>query len=427
MTTTHDPTRTTGDTAKQAFPALVIGVGSALALIGISELADQLEHFLWDWLPDSFGTTGENRWWIFGMLTVVGLAVGLVVWLAPGHAGPDPATTGLVSAPLPLWVLPGLAVALVICLAGGTSLGPENPIIAINVGLAVWLLSRWLPNVPGAFGTVLAISGTVGAMFGTPVAAALLLTEMKEFHQRGSLWDNLFAPLVAAGSGGLTMYLLESPTLSVSVPKMGTPGWDDLLSGLVIAVIATLVTLVGLYAYNPLHKLFRLLPHPVFIFLAGGLVLGMLGAIGGEITLFKGLEQMKELTDTAGDYTVGGLILIALVKLGAMVVAATAGFRGGRIFPSVFIGLAIGQVAHAIDNDIPLALAIACGILGVVLVVSRDGWLSLFMAVAIVGDANVLPLLCLIILPVWLIVSARPEMIATPTEPAENQPPRQSA
>ncbi|MFI6441442.1 hypothetical protein [Streptomyces sp. NPDC050759] len=29
------------------------------------------------------------------MLTATGVTVGLVVWKVPGHAGPDPATTGL--------------------------------------------------------------------------------------------------------------------------------------------------------------------------------------------------------------------------------------------------------------------------------------------------------------------------------------------
>ena len=75
---------------------------------------------------------------------------------------------------------------------------------------------------------------------------------------------------------------------------------------------------------------------------AGGFLLGILGIVGGPITLFKGLEQMKELTANAGAYSAGGMGWVALVKLAALVIAATCGFRGGRIFPSVFIGVALG-------------------------------------------------------------------------------------
>ncbi|MNW60638.1 putative ion channel protein [compost metagenome] len=55
--------------------------------------------------------------------------------------------------------------------------------------------------------------------------------------------------------------------------------------------------------------------------------------------------------------------------------------------------------------------------LGVVLAVGRDGWVALFVAVAVVGDVGVLPLLCIAILPVWLLVRSAPEMLAAPEPP----------
>ena len=63
--------------------------------------------------------------------------------------------------------------------------------------------------------------------------------------------------------------------------------------------------------------------------------------------------------------------------------------------------------------------------LGVVLVVGRDGWLALFLAVAIPDDITLLPVMCVIVLPAWLLVSRAPEFrivpaaAAAPPEPAE--------
>ena len=69
-------------------PGIVVGVGSALALILLSVVAGQLEDVLWTWLPQQVGIDGTSPAWTIGMLTAVGLAAGLVVTFVPGHAGP---------------------------------------------------------------------------------------------------------------------------------------------------------------------------------------------------------------------------------------------------------------------------------------------------------------------------------------------------
>ena len=106
-------------------PALVVGAGSALALIGLTVVASGLEDILWTSIPAALGIDSASPGWIFATLTLTGIAIGIVVTLVPGHAGPDPATTGLTAPPLPAAVLPGLAIAVVLALGGGVSLGPE--------------------------------------------------------------------------------------------------------------------------------------------------------------------------------------------------------------------------------------------------------------------------------------------------------------
>ncbi|EST30198.1 hypothetical protein [Streptomyces roseochromogenus] len=73
------------------------------------------------------------------MLIATGLAVGLVAWRAPGHAGPDPAPLGLNAPVMAPAVLPGL--------------------------------------VPGALWPVPAEAATTGALFGTPVTATPVISE----------------------------------------------------------------------------------------------------------------------------------------------------------------------------------------------------------------------------------------------------------
>jgi len=390
--------------------AVAIGIGSALLLVASSALAARLQHFLWTWLPGRLSVDTDGPLWIITVLTATGLAVGLVVWKWPGGAGPDPATTSLVAAPSPPSAVPGLLITLILGLAGGVSLGPENPIIAVNVALAVYLGVRLLPGPGGATWAGIAAAGTIGAMFGTPVAAALSLTESATGDKDTPLWDRLFAPLLAAGSGALTLQLLEEPDFSIAVAPYRGLHALDLLTAPAVALVAAALGLLAALAFPYVHRAFHTLRHPVLILTAGGLVLGLLGVWGGKLTMFKGLEEMKELAGDPAAQTVGGLALIIVVKLIALVVAAGSSFRGGRIFPVVFVGVALGLLVTAAFPGVPAALAVGCGILGLTMAVTRQGWLSIFMAATVVGDVRLLPLLCLAILPAWLLLANAPEM-----------------
>ena len=406
-----------------SIPAVVIGVVSALTLWAVDEVAAVIDDGVWTALPKALGIDPSSGWWIFLVLTMTGFAVGLTVWLVPGHAGPDSATTELVAAPLKITVVPSLALAAVLGLAGGVSLGPENPIIAINISILVTVVGRLWKAVPSRLVLLMAASGTIGALFGTPVAAALVFTGIvAAVKGGGALWDKLFLPLVAAAAGSLTMTLLAHPHFGIPMPAYTqVTGWD-VLAALIIGVVSTALGLAGAVLFPLVHRLFHALRHPLLITLAGGVVLGLLGALGGPITLFKGLEQMGTLVVNRADYPVGQLVLIILVKLVALLVAAGAGFRGGRVFPAVFIGAAIGTLASALVPAVPLPVAVAAGVLGITLAVTRDGWIAIFVGVAVTQNLLVLPILSLAVLPAWLMVTKAPEFLIKPPKLTPTSP-----
>jgi len=402
-------------------PGIVVGVGSALALIVLSVVAAQVEDVLWTWLPQQVGIDGTSPAWTIGMLTAVGLAAGLVVTFAPGHAGPDPATTELSAPPLRASVLPGLAVAALITLAGGVSLGPENPIIAINVGLAVALGARLVPVMPVPAWAGLAVAGTLGAMFGTPVGAALALSEMTA-SSPSPLWDRMFGPLVAAAAGSITMLALSAESMVLTIDSYPQVALVDLFTGGAIAAGSAALAMLAIYAFPLAHAAFQRLGSALPALVAGGLILGVLGAIGGPLTMFKGLDQMKELTDTSSAYTGLQLGSMFLIKMVAVVVAGTCGFRGGRIFPSVFAAVALGLAINTLIPAIPEAVALAGALMGILVAVTRSGWLSIFMVGLMLGSPATIPLAVVIVLPAWLVVTGRPEMVVKESPVALSAP-----
>lgn len=394
-----------------SIPALILGVASSLVLIVVMKFASILQSILWQRLPGSVGIAADSPLWIMLTLTLTGVLVGLVIRYSTGHAGPDPATEPLIGAPISPVALPGLIIALVLGLAGGVSLGPEHPIMAVNIALAVALGRRFFPRIGALDWTILASAGTIGALFGTPVAAALIFSQTLSGSNDTPLWDRLFAPLMAAAAGSLTTSLFFHPHFSLPIAHYTQMRIVDIFSGAVVAAIAIAAGMVAVWCLPRLHALLHRLKNPVLILGVGGFLLGLLGVMGGPLTLFKGLDEMQQM---AFSQTLGttDFFMLAVIKLAALVIAAASCFRGGRIFPAVFIGVALGLMLHAHVEAVPAAITVSCAILGLVLVVTRDGWLSLFMAAVVVPDTTLLPLLCIVMLPAWLLLAGKPMMVA---------------
>ena len=393
-----------------SLPAVAIGIASSLILIMVMKIASVLQNLLWQRLPGTLGIAQDSPLWIIGVLTLTGIAVGLVIRFSQGHAGPDPACEPLIGAPIPPSALPGLIVALILGLAGGVSLGPEHPIITVNIALAVAIGARLLPRVNRMEWTILASAGTIGALFGTPVAAALIFSQTLNGSNEVPLWDRLFAPLMAAAAGALTTGLFFHPHFSLPIAHYGQMEMTDILSGAIVAAIAIAAGMVAVWCLPRLHAMMHQMKNPVFVLGIGGLILGILGVIGGPVSLFKGLDEMQQMVANQA-FSTSDYFLLAVIKLAALVVAAASGFRGGRIFPAVFVGVALGLMLHEPVPAVPAAITVSCAILGIVLVVTRDGWVSLFMAAVVVPNTTLLPLLCIVMLPAWLLLAGKPMMM----------------
>ena len=393
-----------------SLPAVAIGIASSLILIVVMKIASVLQNLLWQRLPGTLGIAQDSPLWIIGVLPLTGIAVGLVIRFSQGHAGPDPACEPLIGAPVPPSALPGLIVALILGLAGGVSLGPEHPIMTVNIALAVAIGARLLPRVNRMEWTILASAGTIGALFGTPVAAALIFSQTLNGSSEVPLWDRLFAPLMAAAAGALTTGLFFHPHFSLPIAHYGQMEMTDILSGAIVAAIAIAAGMVAVWCLPRLHAMMHQMKNPVLVLGIGGFILGILGVIGGPVSLFKGLDEMQQMVANQA-FSTSDYFLLAVIKLAALVVAAASGFRGGRIFPAVFVGVALGLMLHEHVPAVPAAITVSCAILGIVLVVTRDGWLSLFMAAVVVPNTTLLPLLCIVMLPAWLLLAGKPMMM----------------
>jgi H+/Cl- antiporter ClcA len=253
-------------------------------------------------------------------------------------------------------------------------LGPEAPLIAIGGGLAALTVHLVKKDAPPMAVTIMASAGSFAAistLLGSPVLGAFLIMEVAGI---GGMTLSLVAlpGLLASGIGalvfvgldkwsGLGTFSLALPDVPPAVPPtLGSLGWAVVM-GVAGALLGWLIRSAGLWL-RPLVHLNR-----VLVTSALGLLIG-LTAMTYQLTsghsfnqvLFSGQGALPELVEDAADYTLTALILLILCKAIAYGLSLSA-FRGGPVFPSMFIGAAIGIAASGLPG-MDLAPAIAMGI-----------------------------------------------------------------
>jgi H+/Cl- antiporter ClcA len=81
---------------------------------------------------------------------------------------------------------------------------------------------------------------------------------------------------------------------------------------------------------------------------------------GSEYVLYSGQDQLGPLLEGAADWTVGALVLLVLCK-GLAYSFALSSFRGGPVFPAMFIGAAGGMALSELPG-LPMIVGAAMGI-----------------------------------------------------------------
>ncbi len=334
--------------------AALVGVPIAALAYGYLQFVGQLQQWLLTDLPRSLGL-GEPTWWPVPMLVVGGLLVGLTVRFAPGRGGEIPADGFHSGGPPPPSHLVGILLASVVTLGFGAVLGPEAPLIALGGGLAAWAVRLAKHDAPtqavaliGAAGSFAAIS----TLLGSPLVAAFLLLEVAGVG--GGMTSLILVPgLLAAGIGSLVFVGLDSLTglgatsLSISgVPRVGSPtlsefGWA-LVIGVAATVVGTGIRWLGLRVKPAVERRLLVLTPAVGLAVAL-LAIGYAQATGQPTSdvLYSGENAIGPLITHAADYSVGTLLLLLLCK-GLAYSACLGSFRGGPIFPAMFLGAAGG-------------------------------------------------------------------------------------
>ncbi|MGH9227524.1 MAG: chloride channel protein [Acidimicrobiales bacterium] len=436
MTMPADPRAVlrTPDYAKLLVLAAIIGAPIAAAAWGFLWLADEAQEWLYTDLPSGLGFNEQPTWWPLPLLALAGGLVALTIRYLPGHGGESPADGFHAGGPPATPIeLPGIFIAALAGLALGAVIGPEAPLIALGGGLGVCAVRLARRDVPATTLSVVAAAGSFAAfstLVGSPLIAAFVL--MEAIGLGGPMLGMVLVPgLVAAGIGTLIFVGLGSlsglGTFSLTIPDLpaaGTPtvaefGWAIAI-GAAAAPIGLGIRRLARWLRPHVERRIAVLTPVVGLAIAGlAILFGEVSDESSSLVLFSGQEALGPFLDDAGSYSVGAVVLLLSCKALAYA-AALSGFRGGPIFPAMFVG-AVGGVALSHLPGLDPVAGAAMG-MGAMVVVMLGLPLSAVLLATLLLGSNGLDMTPLVIIAVAVAYVATERLTPSPAaapEPAE--------
>ena len=413
--------------------AAILGIPISAVAYGFLALVAAIQKFLFTSLPNQILGSPAPAWWPVPWLVLCGLLTALTIRYLPGNAGHSPAfgfKTG--GGPPTGRELPAVILAALTTLSLGAVLGPEAPLIAIGGGLAALTVRLAKKDAPPMAVTIMASAGSFAAistLLGSPILGAFLIMEAAGI---GGLTLSLVAlpGLLASGIGalvfvgldnwtGLGTFSLAIPSVPPAVPPtVASLAWA-IVMGVVGALLGWLIRALAL-RLRPIVHLNRVLVTSLL-----GLLIGLTAMVyqlvsGRSFTqvLFSGQDALPDLVEHATDYSLGVLVLLVFCKALAYGLSLSA-FRGGPVFPSMFIGAAIGIAASALPG-MNLAAGIAMGIGAMCAAMLRLPLTSTLLAVLLLGVDGVVvtPQVVIAVAVAFVVINVLPE----PSPQAAEQP-----
>ena len=400
--------------------AALLGVPVSAFAYFFLALVSNVQHWLYQSLPSGLGLGTAPAWWPFPLLAVAGLLVALVIRYLPGTGGHSPADGFHAGGGFaPARELPGIFLAAVVTLGFGAVLGPEAPLIALGGGLAAWAISRARGEGADRAKIVIASAGSFAAiatLLGSPLTSAFLLMEAAGLG--GATMELVLVPgLLASGVGALVFTGLRDWTglgsFSLSIP--GLPHFTRptvaeigyaLLVGLAAAVVGLAIRRFGLLLRAWVQPRLLIATPLAGLAVAGLAVLfSQVTGKGTQYVLFSGQSEIGLFVAKHATFAIGALVLLLACKAAAYGVSLSS-FRGGPIFPAIFIGGVAGAALSYLPG-LPLVAAMGMGIGAMVTAMLRLPMTAVLLASLLLASDGiaVMPLVIVAVVTAYVAIA----------------------
>lgn len=310
----------------------------------------------------------EEQAWLFWLLPIGGLLIALLYRVCGMEA--DPGTDMVLfsvrsEAKISFKTAPLIFLATVITHLLGGSAGREGAALQLggSLGQSFGRLLR-LDIKDLHIITLCGMSAGFAALFGTPMTAAIFAMEVISV---GVMYYAALVPCVLAAvvASQISFAMGNQPT-AFSLQAEAVPEITPLAAAQVVglAALCALVSILVCIVFHKISLLYRkYLPNPLWRAAAGGaLVALLLFLLGTRDYLGAGIPVIQRAID--GEAKPEAFLL----KLLLTALTLGAGFKGGEIVPSFFIGATFGCTASfllGLPPEFAAAIGLVCVFCGV--------------------------------------------------------------
>lgn len=324
--------------------------------------------------------------WLLWLLPAAGLAIVGVYRLfgTEGEGTNDIIDAVHLGKPLPVLLLPSIFIGTVLTHLCGGSAGREGAALQMGGTIGYWAgrLFR-LDDRDTRTATLCGMAAFFSALFGTPLAATMFAIMVISV---GNFYHTAFIPCFAASlvSYGISMWLGVAPTrFAVAVPSLAPA---NLLEVAVLAALCAWVSAIFCKLLNfTERRAAKLIPNAWLRAAVGGFAIIALTLICGT-TDYNG-AGMDVITAAVEQGTAKPEAFI--MKILFTVITLSAGFKGGEVVPSFFIGATFGCAAAPLLG-LPAGFGAALGLVSVFCGATNCPMASIFLSIELFGGSGVL-------------------------------------
>ena len=242
--------------------------------------------------------------------------------------------------PLNIKTAPLIFVSTVITHLFGGSSGREGAALQIGGSIASYVGTHIkLDEKDQRIITMCGMAAGFSALFGTPVAAVVFAMEVVSV---GVMYYSAIVPCIIASAVGayIASVFDIAPTSFSIIGSIPTIELLTIFTVIVLAVLCAAVSMLFCLTLKKTHKLYDKIPNKTVAAIVGGLAVAILTFIIGT-TDYNGAGMDVIGRAVAGEAEYEAFIL----KIIFTALTLGAGFKGGEIVPTLFVGATFGNVA----------------------------------------------------------------------------------
>ncbi len=304
--------------------------------------------FIWDTTFD----TENTRWIVLPLCVIISfIFFGLQHYLDPKSENKEEHSLGGSK------VIPSLKNLLSVLIIGyfsllaGASLGPEAILVPASMITGAYVALKLFKNDQKLSKMLIAASiiALFTAFFHSFFVGMLSLLLIKKISGVKISKELIIVGVISSASSYFTLQLIDPLNTYFKFPEFDLKvAVIDILAGLLLIVAGYIAT----YSLKYIHKYIELVRTKSKIkswwkqALLASLGLAVIYLIGGPLIEFTGNESIVPLLDESASLGLSGLLLILVMKLIAVGWSKAMGYRGGLIFPMVFVACVLVAISQ---------------------------------------------------------------------------------